>query len=175
METTVFQRVNRVLSYTNLSKSEFARKIGMEQSTANSQLIGRRGVSLELVSKIAKNIPEISSDWLLNGDGEMLENEKYMSGEKAECDNVGKKIKALMRERKSTPNDLAKKLGLSTADVNSMITNDNVTNAALAKIAEIYEVPLSFFSIPKRKICYLLRPMIVILSILPMWTPRSGL
>lgn len=71
MESTVIERVSKIIDKYNLSKRAFANKIGMEQTTVNNQLIGKRGVSFDLIYNISKSLPEISIDWLLNGIGEM--------------------------------------------------------------------------------------------------------
>lgn len=44
----------------------------MEQTTVNNQLIGKRSVSIDLILNILLAFPEISSEWLLRGKGNML-------------------------------------------------------------------------------------------------------
>lgn len=55
-----------------MSKNAFAKKINMEQTTVNNQLLGKRGVSIDLISNILKNFEQISPEWLITGNGKML-------------------------------------------------------------------------------------------------------
>lgn len=72
MEPLVLQRINELIDSYKLSKNAFANKINMEQTTVNNQLIGKRSVSIDLILNILLAFPEISSEWLLRGEGEMI-------------------------------------------------------------------------------------------------------
>lgn len=71
-ETSILLRVIDVLTYSRMSKNAFAKKINMEQTTVNNQLLGKRGVSIDLISNILKNFEQISPEWLITGNGNML-------------------------------------------------------------------------------------------------------
>ena len=49
MKNTVLQRIIDFSESVFLSKKKFAEAIGMEQTTVNNQLIGKRGLSIDLV------------------------------------------------------------------------------------------------------------------------------
>ena len=72
MKSLVLQRINELIDSYKLSKNAFANKINMEQTTVNNQLIGKRGVSIDLILNTLLAFPEISSEWLLRGKGNML-------------------------------------------------------------------------------------------------------
>jgi plasmid maintenance system antidote protein VapI len=72
MKPLVLQRINELIDSYKLSKNAFANKINMEQTTVNNQLIGKRSVSIDLILNILLAFPEISSEWLLRGKGNML-------------------------------------------------------------------------------------------------------
>ncbi|OUO00436.1 hypothetical protein [Bacteroides clarus] len=72
MKPLVLQRINELIDGYKLSKNAFANKINMEQTTVNNQLIGKRSVSIDLILNILLAFPEISSEWLLRGKGNML-------------------------------------------------------------------------------------------------------
>lgn len=55
-----------------LSDRAFALKCGIAQNTLSRQLSGAREVSLTTISAVLENNPEISAEWLLRGNGEML-------------------------------------------------------------------------------------------------------
>lgn len=76
MKNSVLQRINDIISNYNISKNAFSNKIGMEQTTVNNQLLGKRGISIDLVLSTLNSFPEVSAEWLLRGTGNMLINEK---------------------------------------------------------------------------------------------------
>jgi len=53
-----------------LTSSRFADKIGVQRPALSHVLNGRNKVSLEMVTKILTAYPEISPDWLIQGEGE---------------------------------------------------------------------------------------------------------
>lgn len=72
MKGVVLERIIEFKDYLGVSKKAFAEKIGMEQTTVNNQLIGKRSVSFDLIISIVDTFPDISAEWLLRGEGEML-------------------------------------------------------------------------------------------------------
>ena len=79
MKEFVLQRINELIYHSKLSKNAFANKISMEQTTVNNQLIGKRGISIDLILNILLAFPEVSSEWLLRGEGSMIKNENNIT------------------------------------------------------------------------------------------------
>lgn len=52
--------------------SAFANEISVRQNTLSQYLNAKRNVSLDVVVKIAAAIPNVSTEWLLTGEGEMF-------------------------------------------------------------------------------------------------------
>lgn len=78
MKKDVLERIKSFINHSSLSKSAFASSIKMEQTTVNNQLLGKRGISIDLILSILEAYPDISSEWLLRGVGEMfIENVGY--------------------------------------------------------------------------------------------------
>lgn len=72
MKSLVLQRINDIISSYSISKNAFSNKLGMEQTTVNNQLLGKRGISIDLVLSTLNSFPEVSAEWLLRGIGNML-------------------------------------------------------------------------------------------------------
>ena len=72
----MLNRIIQVLEYSQLSKSGFAEKIGINPSGLTHILNGRNQPSLDIVKKIVTAFPEISSEWLVMGMGEMIKSEE---------------------------------------------------------------------------------------------------
>jgi len=60
------------MEYAGVSPKRFAEILGIERSNVSHIMSGRNNPSLTVVQKILKNFPDISSDWLLFGEGNML-------------------------------------------------------------------------------------------------------
>lgn len=84
MKNTVLQRIIDFSESVFLSKKKFAEAIGMEQTTVNNQLIGKRGLSIDLVLSVLDTFKDVSAEWLLRGEGEM----KKQSSEIVSEDNI---------------------------------------------------------------------------------------
>jgi transcriptional regulator with XRE-family HTH domain len=69
-------RIQLILKSKNLSSSQFADEIQVQRSSVSHILTGRNKPSLDFVSKILTSYPEINSDWLLFGKGQMIKNKE---------------------------------------------------------------------------------------------------
>lgn len=68
----IVQRIKELVELKAKSKRDFASLIGMEQVTFNNYMIGKRGLSYEVIDAILSAFPEVSAEWLLRGEGEMI-------------------------------------------------------------------------------------------------------
>ena len=64
-------RIGKILEDSGFTSSEFADEIDVQRSSISHVTSGRNKPSLEFVTKIKAKFPEISWDWLINGEGEM--------------------------------------------------------------------------------------------------------
>lgn len=66
-------RIKEVMKYQGFrSELSFSRLLGLHQTTLNFQLAGKRKVSLDLLASILEKFPDVSAEWLMRGEGEML-------------------------------------------------------------------------------------------------------
>lgn len=68
----MIDRILEILRIKNLSPAQFADMIGVQRSSISHLISGRNKPSLEFLQKMLKAFPEINSDWMLSGKGEML-------------------------------------------------------------------------------------------------------
>lgn len=64
-------RIQKIIDKQGVSLNAFAQEIGVNRSTVSHILTGRNKPSVEVLQKILKRFPDISSDWLLLGNGGM--------------------------------------------------------------------------------------------------------
>jgi len=65
-------RIQLILKSKNLSPSQFADEIQVQRSSVSHILTGRNKPSLDFILKILTSYPEINSDWLMFGKGQMI-------------------------------------------------------------------------------------------------------
>ena len=68
----MIDRIKQVIEYSQLSSSAFADTIGISRSGLTHLLTGRNQPSLDVARKILAKFPDISTEWLIMGMGEML-------------------------------------------------------------------------------------------------------
>lgn len=71
----MIQRLKTFIHYTSLTDRAFAQQCGIAQNTMSYYLSGQRKPSFEAVEKILQSFPELSAEWLIRGEGEMLKQE----------------------------------------------------------------------------------------------------
>ena len=69
---SLLQRLQEIHTYSGLSLRAFANKCDISQPTLDKQIKGLRSVSIETIMSVLYAFPEISADWLMRGEGEML-------------------------------------------------------------------------------------------------------
>jgi len=68
------ERVLKIIDELKLTTSEFALRVGAQPAQISHIKTGRNQVTLDIVTKILKAYPNIDSDWLLFGKGNMYKN-----------------------------------------------------------------------------------------------------
>jgi len=65
-------RISLLIKAKNLSAAQFADEIGVQRSSISHLMSGRNNPSLDLIQKTLQRFPEVSTEWLLFGKGEMV-------------------------------------------------------------------------------------------------------
>ncbi|MBF9255555.1 helix-turn-helix domain-containing protein [Pontibacter sp. 172403-2] len=68
----MIERIRQLMDYKNLSASQFADEVEVPRAVLSHILSGRNKPSLDVMLKIIQAHPDISMNWLLLGEGEML-------------------------------------------------------------------------------------------------------
>jgi len=67
------KRIKQLIEKQKLTATQFAGEIGVQRSAVSHLLSGRNKPSLDFILKIKNRFPEVSLEWLLLGDGKMIE------------------------------------------------------------------------------------------------------
>jgi transcriptional regulator with XRE-family HTH domain len=97
------ERLLKIMEYFNYSPSIFADEIGVIRSSISHIISGRNNPGLELLQKVLIRFPQVSSDWLLLGRGEMMLNDDELDKKRMTNVNPPKKLGQLSLEDFTTP------------------------------------------------------------------------
>jgi transcriptional regulator with XRE-family HTH domain len=72
----MIERILEILKLKGMSPSQFADEIGVQRSAISHLVSGRNNPSLDFIMRVLKRFPEVSTDWLLNGTGKMMQGDE---------------------------------------------------------------------------------------------------
>ncbi|HSV87040.1 MAG TPA: helix-turn-helix transcriptional regulator [Bacteroidales bacterium] len=68
----MIDRIQKIIQHKKLSSSRFADLIGVPRSTISHIISGRNNPSLEFMQKVLDAFPDVRTEWLVRGKGNML-------------------------------------------------------------------------------------------------------
>lgn len=81
------KRIKQIIDYYGFTINSFEQKISVSRGTISRVLAGKITLKYETIRKICETFHNISSDWLLLGEGEMLRKNEKNSGENINISN----------------------------------------------------------------------------------------
>lgn len=72
MQKDVLQRIKAIIDYLGYSDNQFAKAIEVPQTTISNMFLRNSDVKHSVLSRIVTAFPFVSSEWLLTGRGEMI-------------------------------------------------------------------------------------------------------
>ena len=93
---TIIQRIKALIIYEFGERGEnaFAKKIGIPQVSLNNYTRGRRKLRLEVIEAVIQAFPNISAEWLLRGEGDMIR-----ESPENERERIGRRIAETRKEK----------------------------------------------------------------------------
>ena len=123
----VKERLNQYLQEKKYTKTDFGKAIGVSASYVSSI---RQSIANEKVTAIRKAFPDLNTDWLLYGEGEMLN---------AANDTLLNRIETLAEREGISVYELEKRIGASKGTISRAIKNGTDIQAKwVCKIAELF-------------------------------------
>lgn len=115
MSNTLEMRVLEVFKYSGLNRIDFANKLGVSNAVMSHISSGRNKAGTELILNILTQFQDISADWLLLGNGEMLRSNMKKDNEK---------LKLILKERLQQINAAETRLRSLTAELETYINDE---------------------------------------------------
>lgn len=85
----MIERLLQIVEYYKLSVREFERVIGVSEGVINKTIARNTGLKAETIQKIVEKFPQISLNWILLGEGEMLKSEDKAVAKQTDNPNEG--------------------------------------------------------------------------------------
>lgn len=112
----LLQRLKEILNYSGLSTRAFANKCGISQPTLDKQLKGLRSVSLDTTMAVLSTFHEVSAEWLMRGNGQMIISSE---GSSPELERINKLVDTITTLQ-DTINLRNETISLLTAQLNKL-------------------------------------------------------
>lgn len=71
----MIERIIKFIESTGLSEQKFAESMGVKQQTLNNYTRGINKFPLSFIERMVEIYPDLSSEWLLRGEGPMLKSD----------------------------------------------------------------------------------------------------
>ena len=98
-EKEIAKRLERIMTYYELTASAFAEAIDVQRSGISHILSGRNKPSLDFILKVVRAFPEVDLYWLLNGKGEFpdkMREKSEIASPLLKADRTGKRIERII-------------------------------------------------------------------------------
>lgn len=110
MNTSMFERLKQIRASVDLNQADFAKSLGIGQSTLAMLEVGKREI-LDRHVKTICSIYNVNEDWLSTGKGEMfVQSETFSLDEKAQKNNLTELEIDIMSGYMELPPDTRKEL-----------------------------------------------------------------
>ena len=131
-ENTVKERIRVALNANGANPTNLAKRFGVNQKTLNNQINGDTSLSVSTILLIKEAIPDVSIEWLIMGEGEMLKQKKQpVDADFAlqVLNEKDKKIEELIRDNERKEQELSelKKRYSNSATITTMPTTTSTS------------------------------------------------
>lgn len=79
MEYAINKRIRAIIDYYNISDAKFAKLIGTSQKVISNMFLRGTEPSAKTITAIIENCTDVSVQWLMTGEGDMLKSDNFQS------------------------------------------------------------------------------------------------
>ena len=88
MDSSIGERLNAYMAVNKISQNALAEILSTSQSAISSMCNGKRNISKNTIYKLSNAFPDLNSEWLLTGEGEMLKKKDGIEEKKSQEGNA---------------------------------------------------------------------------------------
>lgn len=116
---TMIERINELMRKEGLSELQFAKRIGVPQSSVNGYLSGKNTPPTKFLTRVITEFSDVSTEWLMRGDGPMYISD-LPSTDHDDSDEV-LELKAEITRLRAERDELIRKLAISERRIDKLI------------------------------------------------------
>ncbi len=122
-------RIQAIIDKKRLTAARFAEMIGVQRSSISHILSGRNNPSLDFLNKILVTFKDISGDWLITGDGDLLKQTSTNKAPIFRSESIPLQQTAFPLETSKTEDSFDKKNNAnSPIQINPLPNNQTIEN-----------------------------------------------
>ena len=95
----MIERINQLMRKEGLSELQFAKRIGVPQSSVNGYLAGKNTPPTKFLTSVIAEFSDVSTEWLMRGKGEMYISDIPTDGDTEQVLDLKAEITRLRAER----------------------------------------------------------------------------
>ena len=95
----MIERINQLMRKEGLSELQFAKRIGVPQSSVNGYLAGKNTPPTKFLTSVIAEFSDVSTEWLMRGKGEMYISDIPTDGDTDQVLDLKAEITRLRAER----------------------------------------------------------------------------
>jgi transcriptional regulator with XRE-family HTH domain len=138
MEEPIKDRIQKIMDAEQLSAAKFADTVGVQRSLVSHILNERNKPGTDIIIKILKTFPKVSSDWLFLGIGMMYRNDKQTSLLSLFDENISTDV-PISNPEPTVLHDALKQVSSTPSDRNNILISQSlITEKKLEKIIVYY-------------------------------------
>ena len=137
MDADINNRIKSILEESQMTAADFAAAIGISRSNLTHLLSGRNQPSFSLLEKLLKAFPQIRTEWLVTGLGDMLRDE----------DDFAKTVEAIRHNEPASHTQF--EMNFDTEEENEASETADLGNPPEANVHKASE-PISAVNIPQK-------------------------
>lgn len=115
----MIERINELMRKEGLSELQFAKRIGVPQSSVNGYLSGKNTPPTKFLTRVITEFSDVSTEWLMRGDGPMYISD-LPSTDHDDSDEV-LELKAEITRLRAERDELVRKLAISERRIDKLI------------------------------------------------------
>ncbi len=115
----MIERINELMRKEGLSELQFAKRIGVPQSSVNGYLSGKNTPPTKFLTSVITEFSDVSAEWLMRGEGSMYISD-LPSTDHDDSDEV-LELKAEITRLRAERDELAHKLAISERRIDKLI------------------------------------------------------
>lgn len=95
----MIERINQLMRKEGLSELQFAKRIGVPQSSVNGYLAGKNTPPTKFLTSVIAEFSDVSTEWLMRGNGAMYISDIPTDGDTEQVIDLKAEITRLRAER----------------------------------------------------------------------------